>query len=324
MSNDIFVVAEHLKGRLDDVTFELLGEGRELADTLGGSLVGVLMGRGVEDLANQMGKADRVICCENENLTDFNPEAYGKTLTEIVKSQSPKVVLIPNTSMGMDLAAGLSVDLDLPLVAYASDLSAEGGNLTVTSQLYGGKMNVESALEGDKCVVSVIAGSFSVDSGKGDGSPQVEEVVAPDSVSDNRVRFKQLIEPEGGDVDITQQNILVSVGRGIQNEDNIPMVQELADALGGALSSSRPIVDNKWLPKTRQVGKSGVKVKPKLYITVGISGAPEHIEGMKDAELIIAINTDSNAPIFDYAHYGVTEDLFDIVPALTEKLKNPN
>ena len=321
MSNDIIVIAEHLKGSLDDVTFELLGKGRELAGATGGSLVAVLMGHDMKALANQMGQADKVVCSEHESLAEFNPEAYGKTLHEIVKSLGPKVVLIPNTSMGMDLAAGLSVDLDMPLVAYASDIIVDGEKLTVTSQLYGGKMNVESVLEGDNCIVSVIAGSFSAEAGKGDGTPQVDDVAVPESVGDNRVRFQHLIEPAGGDVDITQQDILVSVGRGIQNEDNIPIVQELADALGGALSSSRPIVDNKWLPKTRQVGKSGVKVKPKLYFTVGISGAPEHIEGMKDAELIIAINTDPKAPIFDYAHYGTTEDLFDIVPALTEKLK---
>jgi electron transfer flavoprotein alpha subunit len=135
------------------------------------------------------------------------------------------------------------------------------------------------------------------------------------------VRFQQLIQPEGGDVDITAQEILVSVGRGIQSADNIPVVEELAQALGGALAASRPIVDSKWLPRTRQVGKSGVKVKPKLYLAVGISGAPEHIEGMKDAELIVAINSDPNAPIFSYAHYGVVGDLFDIVPALTAKVK---
>jgi electron transfer flavoprotein alpha subunit len=135
------------------------------------------------------------------------------------------------------------------------------------------------------------------------------------------VRFQQLIQPEGGDVDITAQEILVSVGRGIQSADNLPVVEELAHALGGALAASRPIVDSKWLPRTRQVGKSGVKVKPKLYLAVGISGAPEHIEGMKDAELIVAINSDSNAPIFSYAHYGVVGDLFDIVPALTAKVK---
>ena len=126
--------------------------------------------------------------------------------------------------------------------------------------------------------------------------------------------------PEGGDVDITQQDILVGVGRGIQSEDNLPMVEELAAKLGGAVASSRPIVDNKWLPKTRQVGKSGLKVKPKAYLMLGISGAPEHIEGMKDADLIIAVNSDETAPIFEVAHYGTTEDLFDIVPALTEKL----
>lgn len=121
-------------------------------------------------------------------------------------------------------------------------------------------------------------------------------------------------------MDITTQDILVSVGRGIQNEDNLPMMEELAAKLGAVVSCSRPIVDNKWLGKTRQVGKSGLKVKPKVYLAFGISGAPEHIEGMKDAELIIAINTDSNAPIFDYAHYGTTEDLFDLVPAITGKL----
>jgi electron transfer flavoprotein alpha subunit len=132
--------------------------------------------------------------------------------------------------------------------------------------------------------------------------------------------FKGLVEPEGGDVDITQHDYLVAVGRGIQSEDNLPLVEELAKALGGAVCSSRPIVDSKWLPKTRQVGKSGLKVKPKIYLALGISGAPEHIEGMKDAELIIAVNSDETAPIFEHAHYGTTEDLFDIVPALTAKL----
>jgi electron transfer flavoprotein alpha subunit len=136
------------------------------------------------------------------------------------------------------------------------------------------------------------------------------------------VRFKQLIEPEVADVDITKQDILVSVGRGIQSADNLELVEELARALGGALASSRPIVDNHWLPKSRQVGKSGSTVKPKLYFAVGISGAPEHLEGMRDAGLIIAINTDPKAPIFNVAHYGITADLFDVVPALTEKIKS--
>jgi electron transfer flavoprotein alpha subunit len=129
-----------------------------------------------------------------------------------------------------------------------------------------------------------------------------------------------MVEPESGDVDITAAELLVSVGRGIGSQDNLEEVQELADALGAPLSASRPVTDAGWLPKTRQVGKSGLKVKPKVYLTFGISGAPEHLEGMRDAELIIACNTDANAPIFDVAHYGTTVDLFDLVPALTEKV----
>ena len=140
-------------------------------------------------------------------------------------------------------------------------------------------------------------------------------------LDDLTTSFLQRVEPEVSDVDITAEEILVSVGRGIGGEENIELAQELADALGGVVSASRPVTDGGWLPKTRQVGKSGRKVKPKLYIACGISGAPEHLEGMGDAELIIAINTDENAPIFDVAHYGTTEDLFDLLPALTEQVE---
>lgn len=321
MSNDVFVIVEHLKGKLEDVTFELLGKGREIAEAFGGKLNAIMLGSGVKDLADQLGAAHKVIYADHDLLRDYNPEVYIKALVGIIQSRNPKLILVANTSMGMDLAAGLSVDLNLPLVAYAIAFNVENNRLIVTSQLYGGKVSVESECEGERYVVSVIAGSFSADTGKVTGSPEIEEVNAADFIGETRVRFKKLIEPESGDVDITQQPILVSVGRGIQSVDNIPIVQELADSIGGALSSSRPIVDSKWLPKTRQVGKSGVKVKPKLYLAVGISGAPEHIEGMKDAELIVAINTDPKAPIFDYAHYGITADLFEIVPALTAKLK---
>ncbi|MCI0443738.1 electron transfer flavoprotein subunit alpha/FixB family protein [bacterium] len=321
MSNDVFVIAEHLKGKLEDVTFELLGKGRDLAEAFGGKLTAILLGSGVKDLTNQMGAAHKVIYADHDQLRDYNPEAYSKVLVGSIQSRNPKLILVANTSMGMDLAAGLSVDLNLPLVAYATAFNVENDRLIVTSQLYGGKVSVESECEGERYIASVIAGSFPAEKGKVEGSPEIEEVNDTNFIAEARVRFKKLIEPEGGDVDITQQPILVSVGRGIQSADNIPIVQELADSLGGALSSSRPIVDSKWLPKTRQVGKSGVKVKPKLYFAVGISGAPEHIEGMKDAELILAINTDPKAPIFDYAHYGVTADLFEIVPALTAKLK---
>jgi electron transfer flavoprotein alpha subunit len=321
MSREIFVVAEHIKGKLADVTFEMLGKGRELADAKGGNLTAVLLGSGVKNLASELGSANQVIVVEHANLENFNPETYSTALAEVVKAKSPAVTLIANSSMGMDLAAALSVKANLPLVAYAIDVKVEGNSLVATSRLYGGKLSVESQFSAAGGIISLLAGSSPADKGRAAGSPAVEDFAPPVSLNSPKVRFKKLIEPEGGDIDITTQDILISVGRGIQNADNIPQMQELAEALGGALSSSRPIVDSKWLPKTRQVGKSGVKVKPKFYLAVGISGAPEHIEGMKDAELIVAINSDPNAPIFDYAHFGIVGDLFDIVPALTERAK---
>ncbi len=320
MSQDILVVAEHLKGEIDDVTYELLGKGRELAAATGGKLICALMGSGLQDKAASIGAADAVVLVDHEKLGDFNPETWGTALDAVAEAQAPRLTLIANTSMGMDLAAALSARRGWPLVAYANDVAVEDGVVVATSPLYGGKIYAESVLEGDAGVVSVLAGSFPADAGRIQGSPEVQAFDAPAAVEDARLVFKGLIEPEGGDVDITQHEVLVCVGRGIQSEDNLPIVEELAAALGGVVCSSRPIVDNKWLPKTRQVGKSGLKVKPKIYLALGVSGAPEHIEGMKDAELIIAVNTDETAPIFEHAHYGSTEDLFDLVPALTAKL----
>jgi len=319
MGQDILVVAEHLKGDMADVTYEMLGKGRELASATGGSLVAAVIGSGVD--TSSLGCADKVLSVDHAALADFNPEAHMAALEEVVGAASPRLTLVANTSMGMDLAAALSVRKDLPLVAYALNVTIEDGNVVATSQLYGGKIYAESVLEGDSAVVSILAGSFPADAGRSDGAAPVEAIAAPAGVEDTRLRFTGLIEPEGGDVDITQHEILVAVGRGIGSEENLPMIDELASALGGAVAASRPIVDSKWLPKTRQVGKSGLKVKPRIYVAVGISGAPEHIEGMKDADLIVAINTDETAPIFECAHYGTTEDLFEVIPALTAKVK---
>lgn len=312
---NIIIIAEHFKGNIEDITFEMLGKGKALASATGGQVTAVLLGNGAKGLASGLGAAHKVVYCDSPHFAEFNPEACGKTLAAILPGLSPGMILVANTSAGMDIAAGLSVDLNMPLVSYANAISAG----QATSQLYGGKVNVESAFGAGPVIVSVLPGAFPADEGKAGGTPAVEDVTAPD-LSNLKVRFKKSIEPEGGDVDITQQEILVSVGRGIQNEENIALVQALADKLGGALSASRPIVDNKWLPKTRQVGKSGLKVKPKVYLAVGISGAPEHWEGMKDAECIIAINVDPKAPIFGFAHYGTTADLFDVVPAITNMI----
>ncbi len=296
----------------------MLGKGREMADALGGKLEAALIGD--PNLAMRLGKADVAVCVGDAAWANFAPIAYRNALAELIRTRAPRLVMIANTSMGMDLAAGVSALLNIPLVAYCKNARVEEGKIIATAQLYGGKLLTDAEATSDQLIVSILPGSFSADAGRSANAPSVEQVAV--TATDGGVRFKQLIEPEAADVDITKQEILVSVGRGIQSADNIPLVEELAAALGGAVSASRPIVDNGWLPKARQVGKSGQTVKPKLYFTVGISGAPEHLEGMRDAGLVIAVNTDPNAPIFDVAHYGITADLFDVVPALTEKIKS--
>jgi electron transfer flavoprotein alpha subunit len=323
MANDVFVLAEHLNGKLADITFEMAGKAKELATGFGGRAVAVLLGSGAKSLAESIG-ADAVLYVDDPALAEFNPEAYSRVLAALIKERGPRLVMMGNTSVGMDLGAGLSVTTGLPLIAYVNGLAADGGALVATSQIYGGKIQAEAAPDGKACIVSCLAGAFPADAGRvGAGlvPAPVEQIASPVSLDNLKVKFVKLIQPEGGDVDITQQPILVSIGRGIGGQENIELAQELAEALGAAVSASRPITDAGWLPKTRQVGKSGLTVKPKVYLAFGISGAPEHLEGMRGAELIIAVNTDPKAPIFDVAHYGATCDMLDLLPALTEKVK---
>jgi electron transfer flavoprotein alpha subunit len=180
-------------------------------------------------------------------------------------------------------------------------------------------MMADVQVGGAPAVVMMLPGSYRPTGEAGAG--QVEQRTMPATTGPGAVTFEELIQPEGGDVDITQQEILVAVGRGIQQKENLELAEELAQAMGGAVCASRPVIDQGWLPATRQVGKSGMTVKPKCFLALGISGAPEHVEGMKDAELIVAVNTDPNAPIFDVAHYGVVADVLELVPALTEAMK---
>jgi electron transfer flavoprotein alpha subunit len=315
MSEDVFVLVEHHAGAVADATQELLGMARGLAAQTGGAVVGCLLGSGARGLAAGLA-ADTVLYVEAPALEAFVPEAYAATLAELISERDPRVLLIANTTVGMDVAGAVSARTGRPLIAYCSKIAADGGALVATSQVYGGKLNAEVETDAP-AVVSVVGGSAPAATG---GSPSVEDVQAPD-LSGVRTTFRARVEAESSDVDITAQDILVSVGRGIGGEENIELAEELAEALGATVSGSRPVTDAGWLPKTRQVGKSGRKVKPKLYLACGISGAPEHLEGMGDAELIIAINTDEKAPIFDAAHYGSTMDLFDLLPALTDQVK---
>ena len=313
MSGDIFVIAEQRDGAIIDTTYELLGRAKALAGASGGEAVAVLLGSGVAGLAASLGSAARVIVVDGPGLASFSPSAYQAALVPLIRERAPALVLVANSGSGMDMAAGLSAALDLPLAAYAVELTIDAGGPLVTCQLYAGKIQARVRFSGGRGIVTAVAGSFPADTGT--GSPAVE-TLAP-AATDDRIRFVDLLRPEAGDVDITRETVLVSVGRGIGELENIELVEALAAALGGAVSSSRPIADLGWLPRTRQVGKSGLKVKPKVYLALGISGAPEHLEGMRGADLIIAVNSDPRAPIFSVAHYGVVADLLDVVPALT-------
>lgn len=315
MSNDIFVITEHLDGKFSDVSFEMVGKAKELASAFGGQSVAIVLGSGLN--ADVFG-SDSTIQIEDAALSQFNPEAYGKVIETLLKEKSPRVVMLGWTATGMDLAAWLSARLGKPCVAYARDLCVENNTLNVNSQVYGGKMIAEVAPEGDMAIVACLSGSFPAEAGQ--GATIATKIASPIPLDGLKTKFVEAIKPAGGDVDITAQTKLVSIGRGIGGKENIELAEELAEKLGAVVSASRPVVDAGWLPRTRQVGKSGLKVKPKLYLMLGISGAPEHLEGMKSAELIIAVNTDKKAPIFNVAHYGATADLFEVAEAMLELL----
>lgn len=317
MAGNVLVLAEHLSGKLNDTTFELIGKAKELAAAFGGRAEVALLGHA--DLANELGAADTVIVVDHPVLANYVPEAYEQVLVHLAKERGARAVLLANTTVGLDLGAALSGAWDAPLAAYAVNLEAEGEALVATCQILGGKVMAEVEISAPRAVCTVVAGSFPAAAGRGSGTANVETVAAPAGLDALRTTFLELASPDSTDVDITAAEMLVSVGRGIGSQDNLEIVQELATALGVPLSASRPVIDMGWMPKSRQVGKSGLKVKPKVYLSFGISGAPEHLEGMRDADLIIACNSDPQAPIFDVAHYGSTADLFDLVPALSDK-----
>lgn len=319
MSGNIWVLAEQWRGRLSEVTYELLALGRELADSLGVPLEAVLLGQNVKGLASTLGAADLVLYADHTALADPLPEPFGEALAQLAAERKPKAILVPLTNVSAGVASLLGERLAAPVINFCKEVRVSGGQLEAQCVLYGGKIEAGIVPAGEPAIFGILPGGRPAEKGRGAGSPAVAE--APVDLPQSQVRWKRYVEPEAGDVDLTQQEALVGVGRGIQSQDNLEVAESLAQALGGAVCGSRPVVDQGWLPLSRQVGKSGVSVKPKVYVAAGISGAPEHIEGMRAADLIIAINSDPGAPIFNVAHYGVVGDALDVLPALTEAIQ---
>ncbi len=319
MSAGILVLVEHLKGAVADITFEMLGAARQLAQASQAPVHAVLVGKDVAGLAAQLGAADAVIVVEDAAAELPSTELVLAVLRQLLEQKQAGLVLLGGTNVSFGLGVRLAARAKLPFVNFCKGLRWDNRALVCTSQLFGGKILSDVRLPDGRGVISIYPGSFPADAGKSDKTPPVERLAAP--AVQSKVVFRQLLEPAAGDVDITKQRVLVGVGRGIQSRDHVQLAEELAAALGGAVCASRPVIDQGWLPLSRQVGKSGLTVKPRVYLALGISGAPEHWEGMQNSECIIAINTDPRAPIFDGAHFGVVGDVLELLPLLTEKVK---
>jgi electron transfer flavoprotein alpha subunit len=319
MNQDVYVIAEHLQGQVMEITYVMLAAARTFAGKTGGDVVAVLLGHNAQKLADDFA-ADRVLYLDHPALAEFTPDAYLTTLSDLIANETPRAVLMGHTSVGMDVASGLSVRLELPLVSQCLDVGSANGTQTFISQICGGKIMAEGEIPDKTLLVTMLPGGFKPEAGYSDKPPEITPIEAPPPEG-LRVSLEGYIEPEAGDVDITKEPILIAVGRGLQSEDDMELVEELAEALGGAICASRPIVDLGWLPTSRMVGKSGRTVKPKLYFALGISGAPEHIESMTDSDLIVAVNTDPTAPIFDIAQYGAEVDMLDLLEAMIEELE---
>jgi electron transfer flavoprotein alpha subunit len=316
--NDIYVYVEHFRNSVPDITYMSLAQARVMAQTTGGKVIALLLGSNASGLANTLA-ADEVFYIDHASLAEYSYDAYVKVLAGIISEKKPRAVLFGDTSIGSDVAGGLSARLSLPLVSFCKEIKVSGG-LKYVTQICGGKIFTEGSLPVETTLVTLLPGVFKSEQGQSASAPTLTTLPAPD-LGGLRVTLKEFIEPSGEDVDISREKILVAVGRGIENQDNIETVQELADVLGGTLCASRPVVDQGWLPTTRLVGKSGKTVKPKLYLAMGISGAPEHVESISASDLIIAVNTDANAPIFNMAKYGTTEDLLDFTEELISAIK---
>ena len=319
---EIIILAEHRRGELRDVTWEMVSKGRQLAENLGAETAVALLGKGVRGMAEALKPtAHRVLLIEDDRLEAFNSETYENVLIQIITERKPLLTLIGHTAMGMDLAPGLAARLKMPLATDCIGIDPKEESLSLTRQIYAGKINAEvSFLKKGPYMITVRSGAFPVQE-KEPLPGEIVSVPSPLTGEGLAKRFLQYVEAAAGEVDITQADILVSVGRGIKDGENISVVKQFADALGGTLACSRPVADKKWLPKGCQVGTSGKTVKPKVYIAVGISGAFQHIAGMKGAGTIIAINKDPKAPIFSVAQYGIVGDLFKIVPVLNQKIR---
>lgn len=325
MADSILVIVEQREGKLNRVSWETLTAGQALAAETGWTLEAAVAGSGVTSLANEVAgkKVARVYAVESPKLEPYTPDAFAAALKQFIASKQPRLVLMPHTYQVRDFVPKLATAMERTAISDCIGYKKDGDKLLFTRQMFQGKLAADVSFS---CpapwFVTFQNGAFrgdKVEAGTAAAPVETVNVEIADGVIRNQPQevFKEAKQA----VDLTQAEIIVSVGRGIKEQKNIELAKQLAEALGGELAASRPICDSGWLPMDRQIGSSGQTVAPKLYLALGISGAIQHIVGMKGARTIIAINKDSEAPIFEIADYAVVGNLFDIVPPLIEEVK---
>jgi electron transfer flavoprotein alpha subunit len=321
----ILVVVEQREGKLNRVSMETLTAGQALAAETGWPLEAAVVGSNVAAIAAEVAakKLAKVYAIESAKLEPYTPDAFAHALKQFLATKNPKLVLMPHTYQVRDFISKLATLMGRTAISDCIGYKKEGEKLTFTRQMFQGKLAADVSFTSDAPWFATFQnGAFRGDKVEAGASPAPVETVTID-IPDGVVRNKpqEVFKEAKQAVDLTQAEIIVSVGRGIKEQKNIEIAQKLAEALGAELAASRPICDNGWLPMDRQIGSSGQTVAPKLYLALGISGAIQHIVGMKGARTIVAINKDSEAPIFEIADYAVVGNLFDIVPPLIEEVK---
>jgi len=322
----ILLITEQRAGQWNKVSFETLVAAQHIAQDVGGSLTGAVVGNGVGALAEDLSGYElaEVLCIEHNLLGDYTPDGFSIALRQVIESTKADLLLLPHTYQVRDFAPKLAASIGRGMIGDSIGYRHENGKLIFVRQMFQGRTAADVVFKGEPpWLASFQAGAFRADLANKhrSGRAPVQNVSVELKPEQIRTRPLELFREAKQAVDLTQAPVLVSVGRGIKAPENIPMAERLAKLLGGEVSASRPICDEGWLPMDRQIGSSGQTVMPKLYLALGISGAIQHVVGMKGARTVAAINKDQNAPIFEVADYGIVGDLFEIVPALIEELE---
>lgn len=325
MSEGILLFIEQRDGALNRTSLEAMVAAQRISAGTGDKVSAVILGNSVSNIANDIAakKLEAVYTVEDEKLSEYTPDGYTGALAQAIEKLDPRFVIFSHTYQVRDFVPRLAARLGKSFVTDCVGLRLDGSDVVFTRQIFQGKINTDVRVSAAApLIASFQSGAYRADLAEEGDAPAPTKAIEVD-MSNVIIRTKpeEKFQEAKQAVDLTQAPLIVAVGRGIKSQDNLPLVEELAQALGAEIAASRPICDNEWLPMDRQIGSSGQTVAPKLYLAVGISGAIQHVVGMKNSQTIVAINKDPEAPIFDIADYGIVGDLFEIVPALTAEIK---